>query len=595
MKENVSDFLVKRLASWGVKRIFGYPGDGINGLMGALNRQKEAIAFVQVRHEEMASLMACAHAKFTRQVGVCLATSGPGAIHLLNGLYDAKLDHQPVVAIIGQKARKSLGASSQQEIDLVSLFKDVASEYVQLATDVTQIRHLIDRAFRIALAQRTVTAIIIPSDLQTEDYQEPGHDHGSQHSGLGYAAPRVIPHQDDLQRAADLLNAGQRVAMLIGAGALHAAEEVMQAADILGAGVAKAFLGKGALPDDLPFVTGAIGFFGTNPSHDMMQQCDTLLMIGSGFPYTEFLPKEGQARGVQIELDGRMQSIRFPMEVNLTGDSAETLKALMPLLKRKTDRSWRQQIEKQVSDWWLLVRQWAGQAASPLNPRLVFEALSPRLPDNSILASDSGSSSSWTAQHIRIRPGMQFSVSGTLATMACALPYALAAKFAFPERVVFAFAGDGAMQMGGNNELLTLQHYWQQWQDPRFIVLVLNNRDLNFVTWEQRLIQGEPKFADSQVLPAFNYARYAESLGLVGLRLEKPEEVEATWDKALRADRPVVIDAVTDPEIVVFSPEVAAKYAQELAQALAKGDQEAARHLEDPLRQQVQQARKQQH
>jgi pyruvate dehydrogenase (quinone) len=383
--------------------------------------------------------------------------------------------------------------------------------------------------------------------------------------------------------------------MLIGAGALHAAEEVMQAADILGAGVAKAFLGKGALPDDLPFVTGAIGFFGTSPSHDMMQQCDTLLMIGSGFPYTEFLPKEGQARGVQIELDGRMQSIRFPMEVNLTGDSAETLKALMPLLKRKTDRSWRQQIEKQVSDWWLLVRQWAGQAASPLNPRLVFEALSPRLPDNSILASDSGSSSSWTAQHIRIRPGMQFSVSGTLATMACALPYALAAKFAFPERVVFAFAGDGAMQMGGNNELLTLQHYWQQWQDPRFIVLVLNNRDLNFVTWEQRLIQGEPKFADSQVLPAFNYARYAESLGLVGLRLEKPEEVEATWDKALRADRPVVIDAVTDPEIVVFSPEVAAKYAQELAQALAKGDQEAARHLEDPLRQQVQQARKQQH
>jgi pyruvate dehydrogenase (quinone) len=595
MKENVSDFLVKRLASWGVKRIFGYPGDGINGLMGALNRQKEAIAFVQVRHEEMASLMACAHAKFTRQVGVCLATSGPGAIHLLNGLYDAKLDHQPVVAIIGQKARKSLGASSQQEIDLVSLFKDVASEYVQLATDVTQIRHLIDRAFRIALAQRTVTAIIIPSDLQTEDYQEPGHDHGSQHSGLGYAAPRVIPHQDDLQRAADLLNAGQRVAMLIGAGALHAAEEVLQAADILGAGVAKAFLGKGALPDDLPFVTGAIGFFGTSPSHDMMQQCDTLLMIGSGFPYTEFLPKEGQARGVQIELDGRMQSIRFPMEVNLTGDSAETLKALMPLLKRKTDRSWRQQIEKQVSDWWLLVRQWAGQAASPLNPRLVFEALSPRLPDNSILASDSGSSSSWTAQHIRIRPGMQFSVSGTLATMACALPYALAAKFAFPERVVFAFAGDGAMQMGGNNELLTLQHYWQQWQDPRFIVLVLNNRDLNFVTWEQRLIQGEPKFADSQVLPAFNYARYAESLGLVGLRLEKPEEVEATWDKALRADRPVVIDAVTDPEIVVFSPEVAAKYAQELAQALAKGDQEAARHLEDPLRQQVQQARKQQH
>ena len=569
MKENVSDFLVKRLRGWGVKRIFGYPGDGINGIMGALNRQKEEIAFIQVRHEEMASLMACAHAKFTRQVGVCLATSGPGAIHLLNGLYDAKLDHQPVVAIIGQKARKSLGGSSQQEIDLVSLFKDVASEYVQQASDVTQIRHLIDRAFRIALSQRTVTAIIIPSDLQTEDYQEPGHEHGSQHSGLGYASPRVIPRQEDLQRAADHLNAGQRVALLIGAGAIHAVTEVMQVADILGAGVAKAFLGKGALPDDLPFVTGAIGFFGTHPSHEMMQQCDTLLMIGSSFPYTEFLPREGQARGVQIDLDGRMHSIRYPMDVNLSGDSAETLQALMPLLERKTARTWQQQIEKQVRDWWLLVRQWSGEPAKPLNPRLVFEALSPRLPDNCLLASDSGSSSSWTAQHIRIRAGMQFSVSGTLATMACALPYAIAAKFAYPERVVLAFAGDGAMQMGGNNELLTIQKYWQTWADPRLIVLVLHNRDLNFVTWEQRLIQGEPKFDDSQVLPDFNYAGYAESLGLMGLRLEKPGEVEATWDQALQADRPVVIDAVTDPEIVVFSPEVAARYAKKQAVGLS--------------------------
>jgi pyruvate dehydrogenase (quinone) len=587
MKDTVSDFLVKRLQAWGVHRIFGYPGDGINGIMGALNRQQEAIEFVQVRHEEMASLMACAHAKFSRQVGVCLATSGPGAIHLLNGLYDARLDHQPVVAIIGQKARKSLGGSSQQEVDLVSLFKDVASEFVQQANDPAQVRHLVDRAFRIALSRRTVTAIIIPSDLQTQDYQAPGHEHGALHSGVGYAAPRVVPRQPDLQRAADILNAGQKIAILVGAGALGASQEVAQVAGLLGAGVAKAFLGKAVLPDELPYVTGAIGFFGTHPSHAMMQHCDTLLMIGSGFPYTEFLPQEGQARGVQIELEGPMQSLRYPMEVSLTGDSADTLQALMPLLKKKTNRAWQEQIEKQVREWWALVRDLALRPARPLNPRLVFEELSPRLPDNSILVSDSGSSSSWTAQHIRLRAGMQFSVSGTLATMACALPYALAAKFAFPDRAVFAFAGDGAMQMGGNNELITLQKYWQLWSDPRFIVVVLNNRDLNFVTWEQRLIQGEPKFDDSQVLPAFDYAGYAERLGLMGLRLETPEAVADIWDQALRATRPVVIDVVTDPEVVVFSPEVAAQYADKLAQALAQGDHAAGQHLEEPLRRKV--------
>jgi len=587
MQENVSDFLVKRLQAWGVQRIFGYPGDGINGIMGALNREKEQLEFVQVRHEEMASLMACAHAKFTKQVGVCLATSGPGAIHLLNGLYDAKLDHQPVVAIVGQKALTALGGSSQQEIDLMSLFKDVASEYIQMAVDPSQIRHLIDRAFRIAISQRTVTCIIIPNDLQIKEYQEPPHKHQTIHSGIGYSAPRVIPQEDDLKRAATILNAGQRVAILVGAGALHAADEVIQVAEILGAGVAKAFLGKAALPDDLPFVTGAIGLFGTNASHHMMQHCDTLLMIGSSFPYAEFLPEEGKARGVQIELDGRMQSIRYPMEVNLTGDSAETLQLLLPLLERKTDRSWNENIQQQVKSWWQLVQEWAHREADPLNPRLLFKELSPRLPDNSILTSDSGSSSSWTAQHIRIRKGMQFSVSGTLATMGCAIPYAVAAKFAYPERAVFAFVGDGAMQMGGNNELITVQKYWRQWQNAKFIVLVLNNRDLNFVTWEQRLMQGEPKFDESQVLPDFNYAQYAESLGFLGIRVEGPEQVIPAWEKALAADCPVVIDAVTDPEILTFTPESAVQFAAKLAKAIEAGDEAAFQKLEDPLRQEV--------
>ncbi|QMU28050.1 thiamine pyrophosphate-requiring protein [Adhaeribacter radiodurans] len=588
MKENVSDFLVKRLQAWGVKRIFGYPGDGINGIMGALNRASETIDFVQVRHEEMASLMACAHAKFTKQVGVCLATSGPGAIHLLNGLYDAKLDHQPVVAIVGQKALKSLGGNSQQEIDLMSLFKDVASEYIQMAVDPAQIRHLIDRAFRIALSQRTVTCIIIPNDLQTKEYENPPHEHQTIHSGVGFSAPRVIPQKNDLLRAAEIINDGKRVAILVGSGAIHAAEEVKQVADLLGAGVAKAFLGKAALPDDLPYVTGAIGLFGSNASHYMMQNCDTLLMIGSSFPYAEFLPEEGKARGIQIELDGRMQSIRYPMEVNLTGDSAETLQALLPLLNKKTDRTWQQQIEQQVKDWWNLVQEYASHPANPVNPRLLFQELSPRLPDNCILASDSGSSSSWTAQHIRIREGMQFSVSGTLATMGCAVPYAIAAKFAHPNRAVFAFVGDGAMQMGGNDELLTIQKYWRHWQNPQLIVLVLNNRDLNFVTWEQRLMQGEPKFDDSQVLPDFNYAQYAENIGLIGIRVEQPDQVIPALEKALQADRPVVIDALTDPEILVFTPQVATKFASELAEAINKGDTAAQQHLEEPLRHAVQ-------
>lgn len=575
---------MSRLQEWGIKRIFGYPGDGINGVLSALSKAEDKMEFIQVRHEEMASLMACAHAKFTGEVGVCLATSGPGAIHLLNGLYDAKLDHQPVVAIVGQKARTALGGHAQQEIDLMSLFKDVAGAYVQMATEASQVRHLIDRAMRIAKAERTVTCVILPNDVQELEYQEPKHEHQTIHSGIGYVAPRVIPQETDLQKAAEVLNAGKKVAMLIGAGALHAAEEVQQAAELLGAGVAKAFLGKAAIPDDLPYVTGAIGLFGTNASHEMMKNCDTLLMVGSGFPYAEFLPEEGQARGVQIDLDGRMLSIRYPMEVALVGDSAETLRALLPLLKKKEDSSWRQQIEQNVADWWMLVEERANQPANPLNPRLVFQKFSPLLPDNCILAADSGSTSSWTAQHIRIRRGMRFSVSGTLATMACAVPYAIAAKFAHPDKLAVCFSGDGAMQMGGNNELLTVQRYWKQWADPRLIIVVLHNRDLNFVTWEQRLMQGEPKFEESQVVPAFNYAQYAESLGLIGIRIEKPGQVDAALKQAIGADRPVVLEAVTDPEVVVFTPEVAVKFSEKLAAAVKQGDTAAAQQLDEPLK-----------
>ncbi|MVF24023.1 thiamine pyrophosphate-requiring protein [Methylocaldum sp. BRCS4] len=576
MAYTASDFLLDRLSAWGIRRIYGYPGDGINGILGALGRAGDRFQFIQARHEEMTAFMACAHAKFTGQVGVCLATSGPGAIHLLNGLYDAKLDHQPVVAIIGQQARGALGGDYQQEVDLVTLFKDVAHEYVHMASSPDQVRHLVDRAVRIAVCERTVTCIVVPNDVQELDAViTPPRKHGHILSGYGYSAPRVVPKEEDLQKAADVLNQGQRVAMLVGAGALHATDEVIEAAEILGAGVAKALLGKAALPDDLPFVTGSIGLLGTRPSYEMMLNCDTLLMIGSRFPYTEFLPKEGQARGVQIDLDGRMLSMRYPMEVNLVGDSAETLRALIPLLQRKTDRSWRDFIEREIREWWQVLESRAMNAADPINPQRVFWELSPRLPDNCIISADSGSGTNWYARDVKIRRGMMASLSGGLATMGCGVPYAIAAKFAYPDRAVIALVGDGAMQMNGNAELVTVEKYWKEWRDPRFIVLVLNNRDLNQVTWEQRALAGDPKYEASQDVPDFPYAKYAESLGFMGIKVDKPEDIAPAWERAFAADRPVLLEAYTDPNVPPLPPHITFEQAKAYLSALFGGDVDA--------------------
>jgi pyruvate dehydrogenase (quinone) len=591
MSQTVGDYLLDRLATWGVKRIYGYPGDGINGIMGAFTRSSNGQRpdFIQVRHEEMAAFMACAHAKFTGEVGVCMATSGPGAIHLLNGLYDAKLDHQPVVAIVGQQARAGLGGNYQQEVDLTTLFKDVAHEFVQIAMEPAQIRHLTDRALRIALAERTVTAIIIPNDIQeSEAVEQPPHAHGTVHSGPGYVAPRIVPSDPDLDRAAEVLNSGQKVAMLIGQGALHAGREVTQVADLLGAGVAKALLGKAALPDDLPFVTGSIGLLGTKPSWTLMQECDTLLMVGSSFPYSEFLPEEGQARGVQIDIDGKMLGIRYPMEVNLVGDSVETLRALIPRLQHKQDRSWREQIEREIVEWWNLMEHRAQLGADPVNPQLVFHELSKRLPDNAILSSDSGSAANWFARDVKLRDGMMASLSGTLATMGPGVPYAIGAKFAHPNRPVFALVGDGAMQMNGINELITIAKYRERWPDQRLVVLVLNNRDLNQVTWEQRAMSGDPKFEGSQNLPDFPYASYAEMLGLNGIRIDSPEQVGPAWDQALAADRPVVVEAVTDPEVPPLPPHITIEQAKALSSALMAGDPNSSRIVRQSFRQKMQ-------
>jgi pyruvate dehydrogenase (quinone) len=568
VSQSVGAFMLGRLKQWGITRIYGYPGDGINGLLGAFHEYEDDIEFVQTRHEELAAFAACAHGKLTGEVGVCMATSGPGAIHLLNGLYDAKLDHSPVVAIVGQQTQMSLGSNFQQEVDLVTLFKDVASEFVQVCAVPEQAAHLIDRAIRIAKATRSVTCVIVPNDIQEADYAEPPHAHGGVPSSVGFLEPVIRPRDEDLRRAAEVLNAGERVAMLIGQGAIGAEQEVAEVAELLGAGVAKALNGRSALSDELPYVTGSIGLLGSKPSYDMMQNCDTLLMVGSSFPYSEWLPEIGQARGVQIDIDGRMIGMRYPMEVNLVGDSAETLRALIPLLRRHEDRSFREEIEQGVERWWEVLDAQAHESANPLNPQLLFHEMSKRLPDRVILTSDSGSGTDWWARHLRMRAGMRSILSGTLATMCPAVPYALAAKFAYPDRPVIATIGDGAFQMLGINGMIDIARYHDRWVNQQLVVLVLHNDDLNQVTWEQRVMSGDPKLEVSQKLPDFPYARYAELIGLKGIRVDAPEQVGPAWDEALAAGTPVLIEAITDPEVPPLPPHISFDQANKMAHAL---------------------------
>src|SRR3954454_9948068 len=558
---NVSEFVWHRLSHWGLSLIFGYPGDGVGGLDVALEDAKDKMEYVQVRHEEMAAFMASAHAKFTDQVGLCYATSGPGAIHLLNGLYDAKMDHVHVVALVGQQARSGLGASYQQEVDLQNLFQDV-TEYVGLASVPAQVRHLIDRAVRIAHNKKGVSCVILPNDLQELEYAEPPVAHGATHTGLGYAGPAKLPDETLLRAAADVLNSGKKVAMLVGAGALDATDEVIAVAERLKAGVAKALLGKAVLPDDLPFVTGSIGLLGTKPSWDLMKGCDTFFMIGSSFPYSEFLPEPGRARGVQVDLDGTRLSLRHPMEVSMVGDSATTLRALLPMLQQQTDSAWASEIENNLNSWWETLKNRAMNSAEPLNPQRVFYELSPRLPDNCIVTADSGSVANWYARDLNMRRGMKASLSGGLASLGAGTPYAVAAKMAFPERTVIACMGDGAMQMNGLNVMITISKYWKQWSNPRLIVLVLNNRDLHQVTWEERIQLGAGKTESTQSIPDFPYHKYAELLGLKGIFVNDPDQLGAAWDEALGADRPVILEAYTDPNVPPLPPHITLKDAK---------------------------------
>ncbi|MGH2870070.1 MAG: thiamine pyrophosphate-requiring protein [Solirubrobacteraceae bacterium] len=572
-KPTAADNLCERLIEWDVDTIYGFPGDGINGLLGALRRHQDQLRFVQTRHEEMASFMACGHAKFTGKVGVCMATSGPGAIHLLNGLYDAKLDHRPVVAIVGQTFVRAIGGDFQQEVKLLQLYSDLASAFCEQVNTPSSVRHLIDRAMRIAQTEQTVTCVIVPGDVQDMDaVEEQPHATHTVHTGIGYWPGRRIPQQSQLQQAADILNAGEKVAMLVGQGALEATDEVIAVADTLGAGIAKALLGKAAVPDDIPYCTGAIGLLGTKPSWDMMQGADTLLMVGSSFPYSEFLPKTGQVKAIQIDLMGRMLSIRYPMDLALEGDSKESLKELLPLLHRKEDRAWQEEVKSNVADWWRLMDD-HGQPADRngrVRPQGLFSALSSQLPDNAILSSDSGSAANWYARQIRIRRGMKAMLSGNLATMVPGVPYAIAAKFAYPDRVAIAMVGDGAMQMGGMAEMLTAAKYYKTWADPRMIVLVLVNEDLNQVTWEQRVMEGDPQFKASQEIPYVDYAAWAELIGLKGIKVTQAAEIEDAWRVALSADRPVIISALTDPNEAPLPPHITFAQAKGFAESVAK-------------------------
>ncbi|HET6251745.1 MAG TPA: thiamine pyrophosphate-requiring protein [Tepidisphaeraceae bacterium] len=575
MSVSVGQYVMQRMQEWGVERIYAYPGDGINGLIAGLRKNEDKPRFIQARHEELAAFMASAHAKFTGTVGVCMATSGPGAIHLLNGLYDAKMDHQPVVAIVGQSATTAIGSQYQQEVDLQSLFKDVANEYCVTVMSPAAVRHCIDRAFRIAIDQKCVTCVIFPKDIQEEKaVPEPPQKHDHALSGVGCPVPYMIPHSADLSAAADILNTGSKVAMLVGQGAMGAQDEVLQIAELLGAGVTKSWLGKAVVPEDVPYCTGHIGLLGSKPSWDLMQDCDTLLVVGSSFPYGEFYPKSGQARGIQIDIDGRLLSVRYPMEVNLKGDSKQTLAALLPLIKRKADRKWQEKIIAGVKDWWKVIDARAHEdgANGLLNPERVFWELSSRLPDRCILAADSGTTANWYARDLKIRRGMLASGSGNLASMGAAVPYAVGAKFCFPDRVCIAVTGDGAMQMNGLNACITVAKYWKEWSDPRWITLVLNNHDLNQVTWEQRIMMGDIRFVPSQELPDFPYAAFADSIGLRGIRVEKPEQLADAWDRALSSDRPVVLEALSDPDTPTIPPHITLQQAKNFTETILRGD-----------------------
>jgi pyruvate dehydrogenase (quinone) len=563
MARTGGDILIDVLIEWGVDTIFGLPGDGINGIMESLRAKQDKIRFIHVRHEESAAFMACAYAKFTGKLGVCLATSGPGGIHLLNGLYDAKMDGQPVLAITGHHFHDLIDTHAQQDVNLDRVFTDVAL-YSTRVMGVAHIENVAHNACRIALARRGVAHINFPVDFQSLTEEERSERNLKGHADTtAFAMRSGLPAKEQLEKAAEVLNSGKKVAILAGRGALHATDELEQLADTVAGPVIKALLGKACVPDDSPYTTGGIGLLGTRPSQDAMESCDTFFMLGSSFPYMEFLPKPGDARGIQLDLDPTRVGLRYPVEVGLVGDCKKTLQALLPLLKKKKDRSFLKKAQDGMKEWNELMHERATRMDKPMKPQVVAHELGKRLRDDAIVCCDSGTAATWFARHIPARRGQMFSLSGMLATMANGLPYAIAAQVAYPSRQVVAFVGDGAfsMLMG---EFATAVQY----QLP-IKVVVLKNNVLGQIKWEQIVMLGNPEYGCD--LKPIDFAKVAEACGGDGFSCDDPARMGNVLDAALGSPGPAVIEAVIDPNEPPMPPKATWKQAAHFAEALARG------------------------
>jgi pyruvate dehydrogenase (quinone) len=575
MAETVSDVVIERLKDWGVTRVFGFPGDGIgafDGALGKADRDGKGIRYIRPTHEEICALMATAHAKFTGEVGVCVATSSPGGFHMLNGLYDAQMDNQPVVAIVGQQGLDSLGTFTQQESNLERVFQDVAC-YVQTVVSPAQVEAVVDTAFRTAKARLQPAVVVLPHDVQAMKAVTPPVAHWVARASRVPASSAITPSEPELRKAADILNAGERVTFLVGAGAQGATDEVLRAAELTGAGIITALRGKDVVPGDVPYHTQQVGLLGSLPSLHQIQDCDTLLMLGTNYPYGEFLPATGSARGIQVDLKPEQMGVRYPTEVNLWGDVKATLQALIPLLTPTDDLSWQRDLADQMQGW---EREEEAQAMASYddgaNPRRFFHELNKRLPEGVIVTTDAGTTADWYAHHLRFRRGMRGDLSGRLATMLAAMPYATAAKFAFPDRPVVCTIGDGAFQMLGMNELITMKKYLNGFANKQFVVLIMHNNDLGQVSWEMRTEDANPVWRASQDVESIDYAGYARLLGFQGIRVEDDEGAASAIETALAHDGVTVIDAIVSRSIPPLPPDITKKYAKNTGLSLLKGD-----------------------
>ncbi|OLV16194.1 thiamine pyrophosphate-requiring protein [Deinococcus marmoris] len=580
---NVSDFVIDRIQQWGVTCVFGFPGDGIgefDGALGRAERKGEGLKYIRPTHEEICALMATAHAKFTGEVGVCIATSSPGAFHMLNGLYDAQMDNQPVVAFVGQQGLNSLGTFNQQESNLERVFADVAC-YVQTIVSPEQAQAVVDTAFRTARTRLAPAVVILPHDVQSMKMEEPGREQWVSRSSAVAPSTSITPPDMEIKKAAAILNAGKKVVVMVGHGANGATDEVLKVAELTGAGIITALRGKQVVPSDVPYHAQQLGLLGSRPSLEMMKDCDTLLLLGTNYPYSQFLPKTGQARAIQVDLKPEQMGLRYPTELNLWGDVKATLEALIPYLDAKTDLVWQEGVSKGMVEWEQEMTAQADTEYEKLNPRLVFHELNKRLPPQAIVTCDAGTTADWYGHHIRLRRGMMGDLSGRLATMLAAMPYATAAKFAYPERPVICTIGDGAFQMLGMNELITIKKYMNTWANPQFIIMVLHNDDLEQVSWEMRTEDGNPLWDGSQDVETVDYAGYAELLGFKGIRLKKGDDVGAAWDAAFAYRGVTLIDAYVSKNVPPIPAHISLEYAMNTAKALLKGDPEEGNVIVD--------------